>query len=72
MMTHTERQIVANVLDRLRNDPSLAPDSRQALTKLQPWLDAYVITPLAIVAEPGDDRHERKMRLESARSLSKP
>jgi hypothetical protein len=73
MLTNTERQIIENVIERLRDDRGLAPEAHAHLQALRPWLDAFVIAPLEMVADVTKiyDRYERKMQLESARSLSK-
>ena len=73
MLTNTEQQIIENVIERLRDDPHLAPAARAHLRALRPWLDNFVIAPLEMVADVTKvyDRYDRKMQLESARSLSK-
>jgi hypothetical protein len=73
MLTNTERRIIAEIVGRLRNDPSLVPEAYTHLEVLRPWLDRFVIAPLEMVADESKvyDRCDRLMQLESARSLSK-
>ena len=73
MLTNTERQIIENVIEKLRDDRRLAPEAQVHLHALRPWLDAFVIAPLEMVIDESRilDRHGRKMQLETARSLSK-
>jgi hypothetical protein len=73
MLTNTERQIIEDVVERLRNDPSLVPEAYNHLEALRAWLASFVIAPLEMVADETRiyDRYDRLMQLESARSLSK-
>ena len=67
MMTDTERRIVNDVLSRLRDLPHHSPH----LVALQPYIEQHIAKPLAIVAEEPGEKHERAMKLESARSLAR-